>query len=390
MTFYRKKLNFLANGICAFSIFAVAAFGFSVNCYAQSTADTLNKQIKDISSKRRDSENKIKNIKRRKQERSSLAAELNKRRKAVEEEFLSITKRIDDIQSSIHKKEENIEVSKKELERCYQDLQEVLGKIDKSADVSSGLDVLFETSSLAKTDDDDKVVYTSLSEWGNHIVLRTKETKKKLEEEKKQLETDRSNLKNLQAQLDEKGKSLDEEKRKNSELLSRLADEEKSESSILEARRMEEEKLRAKLYALQKKNSNSKSNANLKFNGVYLWPVNGCAKVSSPFGKRWGRMHNGIDIPVGMFTPVMAAADGVVVTVGADRNGWGNYVMINHGDGNASLYAHLSQFKVSSGQYVKKGDVIALSGNTGRSTGPHLHVETWVDGRRRNPMEMFR
>ena len=390
MTFCRKKSNFLANGVCAFSIFTVAAFGFSVSCYAQSTADILNKQIKDISSKRRDSENKIKNIKKRKQERSSLAAELSKRRKAVEEEFLSITKRIDDIQNTIHKTEESIEISKKELEKCYQDLREVLGKIDKSADVSSGLDVLFETSALAKTDDDDKVVYTSLSEWGNHIVLRTKETKKRLEEEKKQLETDRSNLKNLQTQLDEKGKSLDEEKRKNSELLSRLADEEKSESSILEARRMEEEKLRAKLYALQKANSSSGSNANLKFNGVYLWPVNGCTKISSPFGKRWGRMHKGIDVPVGMYTPVMAAADGVVVTVGHDRNGWGNYVMIDHGSGNATLYAHLSQFKVASGQFVKRGNTIALSGNTGRSTGPHLHFETWVNGKRRNPMEMFR
>ena len=390
MTFYRKKLNFLANGVCTFSISAVAVFGFSVNCYAQPTADTLSKQIRDISGKRKASENRIKNIKKRKQERSSLAEDLRKRRKAVEEEFLNITGRINDVQSSIHEKEKNIEASKKELEKCYQDLQEVLGKIDKSADVSSGLDVLFETNSLAKTDEDDKVVYTSLSEWGNHIVTRTKETKKALEEEKKQLEADKASLNDLRAQLDEKGKNLDEEKRKNSELLSKLADEEKLESSILEARRIEEEKLLAKLYALQKASSASKGNVNLNFNGFYLWPVNGCAKISSPFGKRWGRMHNGIDIPVGMYTPVMAAADGVVVTTGYDRNGWGNYVMIDHGNGNATLYAHLHQFKVSAGRCVKRGDVIALSGSTGRSTGPHLHFETWVNGRRRNPMEMFR
>lgn len=390
MTFCRKKSNFLANGVCAFSIFAVAAFGFSVSCYAQSTADILNRQINDISSKNKASENKIRNIKRRKQERSSLAADLNKRKKAVEEEFLSITKRIDDVQNTIYKTEESIKVSEKELEKCYQDLTEVLGKIDKSVDVSSGLDVLFETSSLAKTDDDDRVVYTSLSEWGNHIVLRTKETKKMLWKKKKQLETDKSNLKDLQIQLDEKGRNLDEEKRKNSELLSKLADEEKSESSILEARKIEEEKLRAKLYALQKASSASKSGVNLNFNGFYLWPVNGCARISSPFGKRGRRMHNGIDIPVGKCTPVMAAADGVVVTVGCEPQGWGNYIMVDHGNGHATLYAHLSEFKVAPGQVVKRGHVIALSGNTGRSTGPHLHFETWVNGKRRNPMEKFR
>lgn len=114
------------------------------------------------------------------------------------------------------------------------------------------------------------------------------------------------------------------------------------------------------------------------------WPVNGV--VSSEFGRRWGRMHKGIDIAANTGEPIRAVGDGVVVFAG-DRGTYGNAVIINHGDGLRTLYAHASRVEVSAGQKVKAGEIVARVGNTGRSTGPHLHFEVLYKGTPVDPSE---
>lgn len=112
------------------------------------------------------------------------------------------------------------------------------------------------------------------------------------------------------------------------------------------------------------------------------WPVEGA--VSSVFGRRWGRMHKGIDIAADTGEPIRALEDGVIAFSG-DRGTYGNTVIINHGDGFRSLYAHASKLTVTAGERVEKGQVIAKVGNTGRSTGPHLHLELLYKGQPVDP-----
>ena len=116
---------------------------------------------------------------------------------------------------------------------------------------------------------------------------------------------------------------------------------------------------------------------------TYMYPVTNWV-VTSTFGSRWGRMHEGIDVGVPIGTTVRASRAGQIVTAGW-VGGYGNCVIIDHGDGVCTRYGHLSQFTVSVGQYVNQGDQIALSGNTGRSTGPHLHFEIRVGGEAVDP-----
>ncbi|KAA0233638.1 MAG: hypothetical protein JJLCMIEE_03215 [Acidimicrobiales bacterium] len=113
-----------------------------------------------------------------------------------------------------------------------------------------------------------------------------------------------------------------------------------------------------------------------------IWPTSGV--VTSEFGMRWGRMHNGIDIAAPLGTSIWAAASGQVFFVGY-QGGYGNTVMIDHGNGLVTLYAHQSSMAVYSGQYVDQGQVIGYVGSTGNSTGPHLHFETRVNGAPQNP-----
>ncbi len=109
--------------------------------------------------------------------------------------------------------------------------------------------------------------------------------------------------------------------------------------------------------------------------------------VTSPFGERWGRRHEGVDIGLPMNTAIRAADGGVVVETGYDRYGYGYYVKIDHGANMMTLYAHNNKILVTKGQKVFKGEQIALSGNTGRSTGPHLHFEVRKNGVPVNPLQ---
>lgn len=116
-----------------------------------------------------------------------------------------------------------------------------------------------------------------------------------------------------------------------------------------------------------------------------IWPAQG--DVSSPYGLRWGGsdFHPGIDIANDMGTPIMATADGTVVTAGYNSGGYGNMVDIDHGNGLMTRYGHAMQVLVSEGQTVRRGQVIALMGSTGFSTGPHVHYEVRINGQAVNP-----
>ena len=119
--------------------------------------------------------------------------------------------------------------------------------------------------------------------------------------------------------------------------------------------------------------------------GAMIWPVNG--PVVSPFGPRWGSMHEGLDIAVPAGTPIRAAQDGTVVVAAseAESGGYGNLICVDHGGGLQTCYAHQSSFAITSGP-VSQGDVIGYVGCTGHCFGDHLHFEVRVGGAAVDPM----
>ena len=118
---------------------------------------------------------------------------------------------------------------------------------------------------------------------------------------------------------------------------------------------------------------------------TYIKPITG-GTLTSTFKWRWGRMHKGIDWAVPKGTAVRASCGGTVVSAGWS-GGYGNCITIRHPDGKQTRYGHLSKILVSAGQKVDQGQKIALSGNTGRSTGPHVHFEILVNGTQVNPLK---
>jgi murein DD-endopeptidase MepM/ murein hydrolase activator NlpD len=118
-------------------------------------------------------------------------------------------------------------------------------------------------------------------------------------------------------------------------------------------------------------------------------PLNSAFRYTSPFGRRWGRAHEGIDMAGPVGTPVYATADGTVTWAGW-QSGYGNLIKIEHELGTETRYGHLSKIKVKVGQKISRGSLIGAMGNTGRSTGSHLHYEVRVNGSAVNPMTFIK
>jgi murein DD-endopeptidase MepM/ murein hydrolase activator NlpD len=155
---------------------------------------------------------------------------------------------------------------------------------------------------------------------------------------------------------------------------------------------LEAEKAAAAAAAAAAANANVSSSANA--NGSFLWPVASYVYVSSRFGLRIHpitgvqKTHTGMDIASNQGTAVYAS-DGGTVTLAGWNGGYGNCIMIDHGNGYVTLYGHLSAINVSQGQTVSQGETIGLVGSTGNSTGPHLHFEVLQNGTRIDPEQFF-
>jgi len=151
-----------------------------------------------------------------------------------------------------------------------------------------------------------------------------------------------------------------------------------SEAAALQA---ESANLAAQIQASRATVTYSSSDSTPSASGL-IWPVSG--PVVSPFGMRWGRMHEGIDIAVGYGTPIVAAASGVVIYAGW-MGGYGNLIIIDHGGGLATAYGHQSSFAVGGGS-VSQGQTIGYIGCTGHCFGPHVHFEVRINGSPVDPL----
>jgi murein DD-endopeptidase MepM/ murein hydrolase activator NlpD len=215
--------------------------------------------------------------------------------------------------------------------------------------------------------------------------LREKVARKK--ERQDELVTEIASLKQAQENRQSELKDTRQDK---SALLGQLRDKQGDLEKLVRQLDREEASIAARIAAY---NVSAGKVSGLKpFTGRFSRPVN--ASITSGFGMRHHpilkrrRMHNGVDFGARHGSPIYAAADGIVISSGYS-GGYGNVVILDHGGGISTLYAHCSRLMVSSGQRVQRGQTIAAVGSTGLSTGPHLHFEVRVNGKPVNPLGRF-
>ena len=213
-------------------------------------------------------------------------------------------------------------------------------------------------------------------------------------EKKEQLEDSKAEREAAKAELVHKKSELDKQRQQAIALVNEINDNEEENQATLDALDKEEERILAEALrksrelAAQQAAAGQSSHSNP---GGYIWPVDSRYITSTVGGRAspggiGSTNHKGTDIGrVGYTSSIYAAKSGTVI-VSQYSSSYGNYVVISHGSGNTTLYAHMSTRKVSEGQYVNQGDVIGITGSTGHSTGPHLHFEITENGVRINPL----
>lgn len=296
---------------------------------------------------------------------------------------------IENLEKEIVVAEENIKYSEEKYEEKDLKRQERLLAYYKCGSLSFW-DALFSAESITDFFYRYRLM-EEIVEYDNGLLTDLKEQKAEIESQKVQLESNKVACEQKKVQAEEQKLALNDTKEIRTTYLAKL---EKTED-ILEESIDELQKKADALTEELKKLSSSSSNSKYT-GGTMTWPLPGYYSVTSYYGNRLHpvlkvyKMHTGVDIAGAGCNGknVVAAADGKVISAGW-ISGYGNTVMIDHGGGIVTLYAHSQKILVKKGDTVKKGQKIMLVGMTGYATGPHLHFEVRVNGKYVNPLEGY-
>ncbi|HIZ10631.1 MAG TPA: peptidoglycan DD-metalloendopeptidase family protein [Candidatus Eubacterium faecavium] len=389
-----------------FSFMMVFASAFSVQAKSR---NELNNEKDKIESEIADSKKKINSLKSQKADKEEYASALMEQvellqdkldnledsRDSLQSEINAVEKQIAQTQTDIDKAQKEIEAKEKEFEGVYEEYCQRLRAMYISGNVSV-LEVLLESgdiSSILTRAEMVKSVSEQDSATLDELMTKMQEIQKQrqeLSDKKLQLNEDKETLntrkKELQASIDEYNSSKAELDDQIEECNAAIRSIESTEAEIQETIEDNEAELAAINEALSSSTNRPGSDDYNPGTGQLAYPTS-YRKISAGYPNySSGAYHGGVDWPCPTGTAVHASDSGVVVIAKRLTYSYGQYILIDHGNGLSTLYAHNSSLVVEKGDKVSKGQIIAYSGETGNATGPHVHFEVRLNGTRVNPM----
>lgn len=323
--------------------------------------------------------------------------------KAVQNKTKDISKQIEELDVKVDSAAIELDLVEKELEQLgisindtVQDLEKAEGKLSVQEDTFNQrlrvmykngnvgyLEVLLSSGNvkefLARKD-----MIQSIAEFDKELILYMKEQKDIIDTKKTTLESQRASVEVTKSKLESRKRDLEKVTRDKEVMMGRLQED-------IKAFEIEYDKLNDYAKQIESKIIKLQSISGPYSGGKMAWPVPGYSRISSPYGYRihpifkTKKLHTGIDIPAPTGTAIKAGSNGKIIFAGW-LGGYGKAVMVDHGGGIVTLYAHNSSTTVSVGTTVKRGDTIAKAGSTGNSTGPHLHFEVRKNGAYVDPL----
>ena len=382
----KKKLILILTSV------ALTISFFAPYTYAAKSVSQLKKEMEQRDAERKKTE---KAINSKKDERDAKVQERND----LDLKISDLVSDIDDAQDVIDEKQAEINEKNAEITKLNGVIDENTDKLKTRMKVmyeygnSSYMELILESKGL--TDFFSRVsVVKDIVKHDKELINTYVNAKNEVESAKATIETEKKEQVEVKNILQGKKSQLESLQSQKQELINSL----NSDIKALEAAEKKQEEdynsLKSELNKAIAAEQAKSSAPVYKGNGKFTWPCPASSRISSGFGKRdkpnakATSVHRGIDIAAPMGSNVVAGEAGVVATAGYNSS-YGYYVTINHGGGYVTLYAHNSKLLVSKGATVTRGQVIAKSGSTGNSTGPHLHFEVMVNGVCQNPTKYF-
>ncbi len=368
----------------------------------QTVIDDLNRQIQEQQAKIDQIAQKIEqykdNIKNAQNEATSLNNQIYILNNQIAKAELDITAKEEEIKAvelEISQVELEIKDSETKIENAKEDLSAFVRRLDQY-DQKNYLMVLLSNNSFSEFFDQIKYL-EGIEEEIQQTLNRVQELVEKLNKQKNGLNQKKQELSDLLNKLEDDKLALESQKQTKQYLIGQTRNSEKKYQNMvtdLKAEQAAANNAIASLEnALREELKKTEGQETLEsFGDVYMgWPT-ASHRITAyfhdqdyPFRNLFE--HSGIDLGVGMGTPVKAAESGYIAKIGLNTKWYGNYIMIIHNNNLATLYAHLSSVSVSADEFILKGQVIAASGNTGFSTGPHLHFEVRSNGIPVDPLD---
>ena len=357
------------------------------NEQVENAIDSLNQQKEEVEEKINESNTLLEYVQT---EMSNTLLQIQQ----LDDEILKYEERINELNEKVQSYEQSLEILRKELEETVQEytikdeiVRERLVAIARAGEVTY-LDVLLKSKSLPEFLSNFYLI-REITETDIQLMQEVEQKKNQIEEYTKKIEEENTKTREIKAQAEQISIVLTNTKSVQEGYISSLQENEKKLNE--EITKYKEEQTRIELIIMQISTS---QNVDIQYTGgPLIWPV---AKSGSVITSNYGyrehpiqgivKIHQGIDIGgVGFGAPIVAVLDGVVSFAG-ELGSYGNCVMIDHGNGITTLYAHGQKILTERGKEVKQGDLIMEVGSTGNSTGPHCHFEIRINGYTQDPL----
>lgn len=345
------------------------------------TSNCIAASISELNEQKEQAQNEKDQVTEQRQNAESELDTINAQISSIEAEIFSLQNQLDELNSSITQKEQEIEEKQAELDHKEDLLKTRMVAMYKGGGTTY-LDVLLGSSNYIEMYTKYNAIQT-IAEKDTELINEVSQQKADIENQKQELENNKAQVESVKSETDAKNAELKAAKVAKQSTISQLSAEE-------QALQQKIEEFEEAIEQAQKEIADATQGASgyegAFTGGRFEWPLSySYNRITSIFGNRTAPTagastnHGAIDIGVS-YVPVYAPANGKVI-LAQWVSGYGNYIMIDHGSGYYTAFGHLSQFTVSVGTVVSTGQQIAVSGNTGISTGPHLHYEVYVGGR---------
>lgn len=354
-------------------------------------AASLSTQLENAKNQKRAAQQELSEIQNKKKTAESDKAKLDSEINDLNQQISAVSAELDRTAALLSQKETELALAQEECEKQFDSFKN-RARIMYENGPSTYIEILFSSGSFSEFMSSIEII-KNLLDYDNRILEERKAAREEIAAQKTEIETIKNDQETRRQTLSQMQSTLETKRASQSAVISQLESREETVRRQVEEQVAEEARIQSLInqaLAAQKTSAQSAS-ASVSGTGTMQWPCPSTKRLTSRFATRQHpidgvtKMHNGIDIAGGYGADIIAADSGTVLFSG-NSSSYGKYIVISHGGGLTSLYAHCSQLLVSAGAIVSRGQTIAKVGSTGKSTGPHLHFEVSLNGSRQDPL----